>query len=244
MTLFCTSSPNDTDLVQCLGSSAVVLPIQHGDVCFHAHSDQRVLIERKKVGDMASCILSNRYLNQCRQASAAGFDYLCLIVEGDCRPSPEDGLLERPVWQNRKPVWVTVTPAIPYFRFNQYLDQLQVYAGVIVKRSRDVLETAAQVRSLYEMFQRPPEEHGSLSGFYNAPDRGKVSFVPPGLVQRVAKELDGVGWERSRAVAREFATVREMVAADEKRWRGIEGIGKKTAAKVVRELNGTKVPEK
>ena len=59
-------------------------------------------------------------------------------------------------------------------------------------------------------------------------------------MRMVAKELPGIGWGRSQDVDKAFRSVREMVAADEKTWLGIPGIGKGIAGKVVRALRGGK----
>ena len=47
-----------------------------------------------------------------------------------------------------------------------------------------------------------------------------------------------VGWSRSGVVAEHFPTVCDMVNADWKEWASLEGIGKKTAQKVVKSLGG------
>jgi excinuclease UvrABC nuclease subunit len=42
-----------------------------------------------------------------------------------------------------------------------------------------------------------------------------------------------VNGERARAAGKHFATVKAMMAADVKEWRKVEGIGPKTAKRVV-----------
>jgi len=59
---------------------------------------------------------------------------------------------------------------------------------------------------------------------------------PPSLVRRVAKELPGIGWERSLLVEETFDSVRTMVNAPLEQWLEIEGIGKGIATKVQEEL--------
>ena len=56
------------------------------------------------------------------------------------------------------------------------------------------------------------------------------------LVRRVAKELPGIGWERSLLVEETFDSVRTMVNAPLEEWLEIEGIGKGIATKVQEEL--------
>ena len=107
-----------------------------------------------------------------------------------------------------------------------------------MKRSANVKETAAQVKALWALYQKPPSEHSSLKSIYTTPVPGRNLLLRPSLVRRIAKELTGIGWQRSGDVDEKFKSVREMVAATEKDWLKIPGIGKKTAKSVVSALNG------
>lgn len=250
MTIYCTEAPNDADLVRALGSIAVPIPIPHGDAVFFAVSDSpdgsgppipiRVLVERKRVGDMVNSIIGGRYLHQLRSAHDDGdFYYFCLVVEGKYRPSPDDGLLEVPYWVRvngkLQRAWKPTPQAISYSRFDQYLTELDYIAGVIVKRSMDVRETAAIIKALWNNFQDPPSKHTSLHSIYTAPP-DRALLHKPSLVRRWAKELDGIGWERSGEVEKHFQTAQDMANADVGDWLSIDGIGKKTAESVVRQM--------
>ncbi len=248
MIIYTSDLPNDQDMIKALGSVAVAIPIAFGDAVFWGSGDDdtvlRICIERKKIGDLASCILNGRYIHQAQLAKKAGMDVLCLIAEGQMRSSPNDGLLEVPVWQpfvagngeqKRKQVWEPVKPAITYSRFDQYLTELAYLANIIVKRSVDVRETATIIKALWLNFQTPPGKHASLRHIYSQPPP-RVQLIRPSLVRRVASELDGVGWERSGVIARHFSSVRTMVEADSKEWASLDGIGKRTAESIVREL--------
>lgn len=247
MTIYTSCLPNDQDMIQALGSIARPLPIATGDACFSGIGDNDstilVCVERKKIGDLCRCILDGRYLHQLQIAKENGADVFALIVEGVIRPSPEDGLLEVPVWginpktMRRCQMWEPVKPTTTYSRFDQYLTELDYLAGVIVKRSRDVQETASIIKALWDNFQTPPDKHNSLRQVFSPPNT-KVELVRPSLLRRVVKELDGLGWERSRAVADHFKSVQEMANADVAEWVKIEGIGKKTAEKVVKAVRG------
>ena len=52
----------------------------------------------------------------------------------------------------------------------------------------------------------------------------------------MGKELEGIGWERAKAVEARFRTVGEMCAAGVREWEEVEGIGKKLAEKAVAQL--------
>lgn len=245
--IYCSSLPNDQDMIRALGSLALPFPVPCGDACFFGASDSpdsslRVCVERKKVHDMAACILSGRYLYQLQTAHDCGFDIFALILEGRYDYSLDDGLVTIPGWDSvrGRSGWKPVKPAIAFSRFEQYLTELEHMAGVIVKRSEHVRGTAAIIRSLWDGFQKPPDGHKSLKVIYKSVTGG-VSLTRPSLVRRMASELPGVGWERSGIVAQHFVTVRAMINADDKEWRSLDGIGKITARRVVEAIGGKPV---
>ena len=240
--LLCTDEPNDADLVRTLGSVAVALPI-FTDCCFSSIDGILVACERKKIGDMASCINTGRFINQMAVCKENGASVLVLVLEGRYHRNLEDGSLEIPVWRvnprtgKRAEFWEPITPPTQFNRFDQYLTELQRDAGIIVKHTENVRGTADVIRSMYDNFQTHQDKHQSLNQFYVSPPP-RVLLVRPSLVRRVAKELDGVGWVRSDEVAKHFPSVKAMCDATIKEWSGLEGIGKKTARSVVKDLHG------
>jgi len=245
--LYCTDEPNDADLLRTLGSCAVCLPIASGDVCFSGKgtngSDVLVCCERKKIGDMVSCIQTGRYLHQLQIAKSNNADIFVLILEGRYRRNPEDGLLEIPIWGinprtlRRAELWEPVKPTTQFSRFDQYLTELARDVGVILKHTENVRGTADVILALYQNFQTPSDQHQSLRQIFN-PAPPIVQLVKPSLIRRVACELPGISWVRSQVVIEYFQSVRDMVNADWEVWASLKGIGKKTAQKVVKSLGG------
>ena len=88
-------------MIKALGSIAIPCPL-FTDCAFWGKGDSdttlAVGVERKKVGDLVSCILDGRLLHQAQIAKENGIDTYVVIVEGRVRPNPDDGLLEIPVW--------------------------------------------------------------------------------------------------------------------------------------------------
>lgn len=243
MVIYCSNLPNDQDMIQALGSAAIPAPIKFGDCFFFGVGDSdellRVCVERKKVRDMASCIISGRYLNQLQSAKDEGkMDVLALVIERRYRPSPTDGLLEVLGYDKERgrSGWIPVVPEITFSRFDQYLTELQYLVGIIVKYAENVRETAAVIKALWDNFQTAPSDHQSLKVFYKP--TLSVLLHKPSIVRRVAAELPGIGWERSRVVAEHFPTVKAMCDAGESDWIELDGVGKKTAERVVRALRG------
>ena len=240
--IYTSSLPNDADMNRVLGSTAVPLPSLFTDALFSSCDGKLVACERKKIGDMVSCAQTGRFLQQMIVCHEYQVEYLVLILEGRYRRHPDDGLLEVPVWginprtMKRAEVWQPVRPTMMFSRFDQYLTELARDVGIIIKHTEDVHGTADVIQALYTNFQTPQNEHQSLKSIYKPP-MPTVALIRPSLVRRVACELDGIGWERSKVVAGHFPSIKAMVDADVKEWASLDGIGKKTAEKVVKALH-------
>lgn len=245
MTVFTSNLPNDADLIKALGSAAVPMRL-FTDVSFSGVNDSSdnilVAIERKKIGDFSSCIQSGRLMQQIQVCKETECEVMIVVLEGTCRSNPDDGLLEVPIWRlgqrgKRTQVWIPIKPTMTYNRFSQYLFELSYLAGVFVLRSADVRETASIVLALWDFFQTPPNGHHSLHQIFSAP-LGSIELMQPNLVRRVANQIPGLGWSRSKIAANHFTTVKSMVNADVKEWSSLEGIGVKTARRVVSSVGG------
>jgi excinuclease UvrABC nuclease subunit len=57
-------------------------------------------------------------------------------------------------------------------------------------------------------------------------------------MQRLAKELSGIGWKKSRALSEKFPTMEKLYLATPKEIQEVEGIGKKLAQQIHDELRG------
>jgi ERCC4-type nuclease len=118
-----------------------------------------------------------------------------------------------------------------------YLNTLQILAGVYVWQSGTARSTAQWLVNLYHWWSsKPVDAHKS----HVAPHVkcAQLNTKKPPLVQRVAAELSGVGFGRSKAVAKRFGGLMEMVLASEEDWKGIEGIGKVLAKRIIKEVHG------
>lgn len=237
--IYLTQAPNDAELLPLLGNLAMLAPIPHGDINFYGrwfdNSNIRICGERKKLtsttNDLLASIDTGRYMQQYRQAKEAGFDRFFLIVEGFFRPG-QDGLLEI----RRGDQWVPAKPAMMYRRVAIFLSEVANYLNVNVIRTRDTYESAQQILAQYYMFQEPPETHSSFAKFYTAPPPTLKLWGEPSLLRRMSKELDGIGWEISKAVEAHFGSVLTMANADVKQWQQVKGIGQKLALKAYEDI--------
>jgi len=237
--IFVTEAPNDRDVLELLGSLAIAVPIPHGDFAFFGKwtggADIRICGERKKLGDLIKCMEDGRHIQQVQDARAAGFDRVFLFLEvGAVREDRVSGLI-----QIRKGGrWVPSVPQTTGSRLRSYLNEIELYAGVHVRRTANATDTAQEIKSLYSLFRRPPEDHSSLNKFHTPPPPAVSLYGRPSLLRRVAKELPGVGWERSKAIEDFFPSVRGLAGATAKEWSEVSGIGKKTSARIVAAING------
>jgi len=245
--LYITNEPNDKDLVKALPDS-IAYELKCGDINHQGYwvAGEQIWIwgERKKLSDLVTCALdSGRLLRQVQEAHQAGFKFLYLIVEATYRESPVTGLLEV-----RKPIrgakgqgtWTAyhINPrdsksaTVPYSRIRGYLNQLRYYLGVHVYHTASVKETAATVMGIYGMFQVPPESHNTLKQFATTPEPVASFLHKPSLIRRMAKELPGIGWDKSHDIELELKTAKELcrvlAEGDREKLLGIPGIGKKT----------------
>jgi len=243
---YVTNEPNDKDLAKQL-TLATPIEMQCGDVAFTGkwtdNEEMWVWCERKKLGDLVACALdTGRLLRQIQEAHQAGFKFFFLIVEAMFRKDPATGLLQ----QLRGKNWANYTlgsntKTIPYSRISGYLNQLRYYLNIQVYITRSVRETADTVMEVYSMFQTSPEDHSSLKQFATTPEPVASFLQKPSLIRRMAKELPGIGWDRSKDIEEELGSARELcrVLADGDwvRLLGIEGIGRGIVTKIDGELD-------
>jgi len=235
--IYLTTSHNDRDLLRHFNGLAISVPIPHGDAIFDGYGEgsRKIQIcgERKKLPDLLQCLDDGRHLNQVRSAIEAGFDFYFLVVEDTWREK-RNGNVEY-FRSGKSRGWRD--SGVSFYRVDSYLNELHYHMGVQVKYATTAKQTARVITDLYWLFQESPEDHDSLKKFYT-PNLSPVLLRKPSLVRRVAKELMGVGWERSLVVEGRFKTVKEMVGAGVEEWVQLDGIGRNIAHSVVKELGG------
>lgn len=204
-----------------------------GDACFSGQSHQfpgdicRVGVERKRITDLIQSFLTGRLSGHQLPGLAASFHYIVLIIEGEWRAGAE-GQVEIP-WG---PVWKAVPGrGATYASIRHYLMTLDYVVGVRVVETRDARHTAQYIRLLHNWFQQA--RHGSHEAFDTsrgeAAARSVISTRRPSPVRLVAKEIPGVGWERSKEADRKWTTVERMMRASAKEWGELPGFGPKLA---------------
>lgn len=197
--------------------------------------------ERKRLPDLIASMQDRRLAGWQLRGMAKAYDYVCLVVEGVWRPTP-NGAIEvyregswRPLYHQRQ--------GITYRQVTAYISSLTYRAGLYVWRTSNSQETAAWYVAEYLSWQKLWDQHHAHEAIYaDGPSkhrmgqqRGKavISLREPGLVEKVAAQLphlDRRAWE----VGLRFKTVRQMILANEKEWR--EALKITSGRKIIRDV--------
>jgi len=251
--IYLTTAPNDADLIPIFGDICTPLSIPFGDFNFTGiwFENEPIWIwgERKKLGDLVNCIQSSgRLLRQVQDAKEAGYSQFFLIIEAMFRPNPQTNALQ----YRRGKTWTDyhINPKDPksaiisYKRIVDFLNQLDFYCGIRYRITASPKDTVRKVLDLYHMFQTAPEDHGSLKQFETTTETGAAFLSKPSLIRRVVKEMDKIGWDRSKGFEEEFSNMADfckvVAEGDLKRLLKVKGVGKGIAQSILDEAHGQK----
>lgn len=207
--------------------------LEFGDICFEAANGQLIGIEVKKIEDAVGSLLSGRLADHQIPGMLSMYNVSYLIVEGYYRCDPVSGLIQG--WKGNS--WRDIhsrRQSLTWESLDNWLTSIETLANIRVRRTVSEKETVRTIQSLYNWWGHG--DHRSLKVFNTASEA--AGMERPNLLRRVAKELPGIGWERSIAVANYFGTIWNMANASEGEWTSIEGIGDGIAGNVYRAING------
>lgn len=195
-------------------------------------------VEYKKLPDLIQCMETGRLTGHQLPGMTETYDVIWLLVEGIWRENLSTGLIEVP--EGRSWRSLRTGRGITSSALEGYLMTLQQKLGIKVMRTGVVSQTVDWLYQLNRWWTgKEWEDHRAHLTFDNS--AAIAHLTRPSLIRRMAKELPGVGYDRSGHVAAHFTSPVAMVLADEREWASIKGIGKETARRVVRALEGEKV---
>jgi len=208
-----------------------------GDVAFEGEGPKgtvRVGIERKTIGDLINSFTSGRLSSHQLPGLVQNYEYRWIFIEGLWKAG-RDGCIE--VWRGK---WRPASTRVGYYQLAGYMAALEVNGACWIRRTGSLWETANDVGILFRWWGKPWKQHRSHLVIEKGllPDR--VLFNNPSYPRKVAAVLPGVGWEKSRAVAKHFKTIQAMVEASPEEWMKIEGIGKGLGLKLPMLIRGIK----
>ncbi len=221
--------------------TAELTHLDYADFMFTGHYDDGDIIigiERKRIGDFVNCMCSGRFSGRQLIGMLNCYHYLYLIIEGEFRAHPVTGVLQ----VGRNDYWFDYAVGKGKFKRRfmardiwAFMNTMQVVCGLHCYHTPTETDTVHYIRALRHWWKKEYEEHrGHLQ-----PHTGTtVELSKQTLVRRVANQLDGIGWGKAKALDLKYGTVAELVDALPEELMELEGIGKKLAGSIVKQLKG------
>lgn len=219
------------------GVEVAVDHLEFADFAFEGNGPEgrcMVGVERKRLLDLINSMSTGRLTAHQIPGMLEAYQFSYLVVEGIFRADARDGLLET----MRQGQWVPVvigSRRFMYREINNFLTSIDTMSPVRLRRSGNTQETVQIVSDLYAWFNNKRwRDHHTFDAVYKAQEgRVPLEIRKPSLVRRVAAELPGVGIGKARSVEQHFGCVQSMVDASVGDWIKIDGIGAKTAERIV-----------
>jgi ERCC4-type nuclease len=214
-----------------LGCQVKVATLPFGDFSFYSHESYgpcHVGIERKRVDEICQAITDTRFTGHQLPGMLKTYDVRILLVEGRYWPAPNSGLL----MINGREAGFTRRRYM-YSEIEHFLMSMRNKAGLWVDKTSSPADTAWWVHTCYTWYQKPKDQHKSVYAINEVkPDSAILDERT--LLRKLAAQLPGIGWTRSKAVEQHFGSVHKMFTARVADWTAIEGIGEGIARQVVR----------
>src|SRR3990167_7027768 len=231
--------------------------LESADVMFVGNGpdgDWLVGIEHKQLEDIVGCIKSGRFTGTQLPAMMRTDDMSFLIVEGIPRPDRQSGQLVR---YRGKAVYGL---GLNYKAFDNFLTSVSVFSALagkpcIVKMASTDYEAVKMIRDIYDLFQKPWQEHQAIS----RPDLTKVQRVsydlevlkvapsdagyPQYVLRKQLFQVQGVGWDFAGILSERFGTMENALKASQKDWESVDRVGKGLAKRLFESLHGYPDPE-
>lgn len=209
------------------------LPIQQakldfGDLMFLGKGPEgevSIGLEFKKVRDLLQSVRTGRFQGH-QLLGMQGYDFRYLLVEGEYR-GDDRGLVTLRAGRN---VWKPAPGRMSSAELDKTLIGLPLRAGTLVWRTGSQSETVAWITNLYRNWtDKPWDAHTSHVAIYRPP-----TLVPISDKRGTFSTLPGVGTKTSQLVEAYFkGNIRRAANASIHEWGKIEGIGLKTAERII-----------
>ncbi len=211
--------------------------LEYADFMFTGHhedGDIVIGVERKRIGDFVNCMCSGRLSGRQLIGMLNSYHYLYLVLEGMFRANPINGILE--VW--RRGGWQEYAAGKRRFMARDiwaFMNTIQVVCGIHCYHCSRDTDTVQYIRALHHWWTKEYAEH---KGHLQPHTGTTVELSKQTLVRRVAACLDGIGWEKAKALDLKFGTVAELVGVLPEELAKVEGIGKGLTASIIKQLHG------
>jgi hypothetical protein len=217
-----------------------VTKLEFADVCLLGNGPDGMVsvgIERKRLRDLLDSINSGRLSGHQLIGLTNAYNYIYILVEGIFKIG-KDGYIRRPKGRG----WVVCQfgngDPIKYQYVTNYLNTLSIFARTIIHFTPSILASGLWLDGLYSWWTKPWKDHKSHMQFYSERPPARAFFKTPKLVVRMVKEIEGVGWDRAKAIGRVYPDVMSLAFSSVEDLVKIPGIGKKTAVKILQSIRG------
>ena len=214
--------------------------LDYGDCMWVGEGDKgyvTVGVERKTVTELLQAITTGRLSGHQLIGMQSWYDHLYLVVDGLWGVDDNGFITVR-----RGQQWTSTMPDGRQVRLSymtNYLNTLNIKVGVSTILLPSLYVTAQWVVHTYHWWQKPWDRHKAHTQFYVEPPERPL-LVPPSLFCRMMKELDGVGWDKARALDEHFNSIEVMLAVGVKGLMKVPGIGKVMAKRIIYQLQEVK----
>lgn len=222
------------------------------DFCFSGNGpdpDAPVMIgiERKRLLDLITSKRLGRYSGEQLPKLHNLYEFIYLVVEGVFRTNWTTGLLEIPMGKQWGPLTIGNQTFLG-LEIDSFLNEISACAGVHVRRTKDPKETVEYVLSLHHTFSKPWDKHQYATAIHRPAEYATI--IKASTIRRVAYALNGIAWEKSKAIEQYFTTIAKnkslpnygpidaMIDATPSEWTKLPGFGKTLSNKIYKELHG------
>jgi len=220
-------------------------PLKYGDVAFTGNGPNGFMLiglEVKSVSDCVACIESQRLTGHQLPGMKATYDATYLVVCGEWRAHQDTGMLQIKIDKGNGPFWWTYKTGNrtwSHYEFMAWLTMVELGWGIRTRMYACMKDVARGIIEMYRVTQKDWEDHKTINPFYLGPTHN-TPFTKPSLVEWTAAGVDGIGPAKAREIGKRFHTVSGMVESKLVHWKGIDGVGKQTAVKIIHALWGIK----
>lgn len=231
--------------IRALTADAILTRIDppFGDIVWDGNGpDEKLLkvaVEYKKFDEILDHIVGGggRFSSHQVGGLVEHYDRRYLLVEGRIRVDRNTGTVQKLMGRD----WENINRGGKSFTsrdLDHWCTTVEEQAQFKVHLTYDEYESARWVVNKWSWWTAKGwDDHTALKQFHVPPPPTVNWLSRPSLIRRISKELWKIGWDKSISVEAYFASVREMINADERTWRQVPGIGKEIASKIVAELS-------
>lgn len=212
-----------------LGLPVELRMLEFGDLAWTGRGpagDVRVGVELKKVGDLLNSLRSNRLPGHQLPGLQQSYDYRYLLVEG--------------VWEVDAAGYVVINGGthkatrMASQELEERLLTLATLGGIDVQYTFSRRATLRRLAALYRWWtDRGWDDHSSHVVVYQP-----QQIAPVSQFRRTVMTLPAIGMKTSKAVEKQFGTLRRAFLASAAGWLEIDGIGAKTANRIQEVIDG------